>query len=262
VVVIGAGWIGAEFAASARQLGAHVTLVESALVPLERVLGRELGAFYRDVHRDHGVELLLGSGVEAFHGDSAVRQVQTSDGHTIDCDFVLVAIGVAPRVALAGRAGLEIDNGIVVDQRLATSSPGVYAAGDVANVWHPFYERRIRVEHWANALNQGPAAARAMIGKEVVYDRIPYFYSDQYDVGMEYSGFATEPDQVVFRGDPATREFIAFWLRDGRVDAGMNVNVWDVNEDVQALIRSRQLVDLAALTDPDVPLQELIAASD
>jgi 3-phenylpropionate/trans-cinnamate dioxygenase ferredoxin reductase subunit len=170
-----------------------------------------------------------------------------------------VGIGVVPRVELAEAAGLRIDNGIVVDQGLATSAPGIYAGGDVANAWHPLYERRVRVEHWANALNQGPAAARAMLGLDVVYDRIPYFFSDQYDVGMEYSGFATEWDEVVFRGDPAKREFVAFWRQEGRVVAGMNVNVWDVNDQVQALIRSRRTVEAATLADPDIPLESLVA---
>jgi 3-phenylpropionate/trans-cinnamate dioxygenase ferredoxin reductase subunit len=261
VAVIGAGWIGAEFAASARQRGAEVTIVEPASLPLERVLGAEIGAVYRDVHRDHGVELLLGTGVEAFEGDGAVRRVRTGGGRTIDCDFAVVGIGVVPRAELADGAGLETDNGIAVDQRLATSAPNVYAAGDVANAWHPFYDRRIRVEHWANALEQGPAAARAMLGHDVAYDRIPYFFSDQYDVGMEYSGFATEWDEVVFRGDPASREFIAFWLREARVVAGLNVNVWDVNEHLQALIRSRRAISVAALTDPDNPLDALVADS-
>jgi 3-phenylpropionate/trans-cinnamate dioxygenase ferredoxin reductase component len=259
VVVIGAGWIGAEFAASARQRGTAVTIIEPASVPLERVLGPEVGAIYRDVHLEHGVQLLTGTGVERFEGDGAVKRVRTTEGSVIDCDFVVVGIGVAPRIDLAHGAGLETDNGIVVDQSLATDAPSVYAAGDVANAWHPFYERRIRVEHWANAVNQGPAAARAMLGQEVAYDRIPYFYSDQYDVGMEYSGFATEWDYVVFRGDPASREFIAFWLKDQRVVAGMNVNVWDVNEHVQALIRSRQAVTAAALADRDTPLDSLVA---
>ncbi|MFL5838208.1 MAG: NAD(P)/FAD-dependent oxidoreductase [Solirubrobacteraceae bacterium] len=259
VVVVGAGWIGAEFAASARQLGAEVTIIGAASVPLGRVLGAEIGAVYRDLHRDHGVELLLGTGVEAFEGDGSLRRVRTSDGRRIDCDFAVVGIGVVPRVELAEAAGLRIDNGIVVDQGLATSAPGIYGGGDVANAWHPFYERRVRVEHWANALNQGPAAARAMLGLDVVYDRIPYFFSDQYDVGMEYSGFATEWDEVVFRGDPAEREFVAFWLREGRVVAGMNVNVWDVNEHVQALIRSRRTVEAATLADPDTPLESLVA---
>jgi 3-phenylpropionate/trans-cinnamate dioxygenase ferredoxin reductase subunit len=259
VVVIGAGWIGAEFAASARTIGASVTVVEVAALPLERVLGPELGAFYRDVHRDHGVELLLGSGVEAFEGDGgAVSRVRTSDGRVLECDFVVVGVGVAPRVSLAADAGLEVDNGIVVDAALRTSADGIFAAGDVANALHPFYESRVRVEHWANALNQGPAAARAMLGQDVSYDRLPYFFSDQYDVGMEYSGLAREWDEVVFRGDPAGGEFVAFWLREGRVEAGMNVNVWDVNEHVQALIRSRAVVDRGALTDTDTPLESLL----
>jgi 3-phenylpropionate/trans-cinnamate dioxygenase ferredoxin reductase subunit len=259
VVVIGAGWIGAEFAASARMIGASVTVVEVAALPLARVLGPELGAFYRDVHRDHEVELLLGSGVEAFEGDGGVvSRVRTSDGRTLECDFVVVGVGVAPRVSLAADAGLQVDNGIAVDAGLRTSAAGVFAAGDVANAVHPFYERRVRVEHWANALNQGPAAARSMLGKDVTYDRLPYFFSDQYDVGMEYSGLALEWDEVVFRGDPAGGEFVAFWLREGRVEAGMNVNVWDVNEHVQALIRSRAVVDRGALTDADTPLQSLL----
>jgi 3-phenylpropionate/trans-cinnamate dioxygenase ferredoxin reductase subunit len=148
-----------------------------------------------------------------------------------------------------------------VDQKLQTSVPGVFAAGDVAHAWHPFYDQHIRVEHWSNALNQGPAAARAMLGQKVSYDRIPYFFSDQYDVGMEYSGYAPKWDEVVFRGDPAEGEFIAFWLHDSRVIAGMNINVWDVNEHVQDLIRSRQTIDVAALKDRDTPLESLVTAS-
>jgi 3-phenylpropionate/trans-cinnamate dioxygenase ferredoxin reductase component len=257
VVVIGAGWIGAEFAASARQRGAQVTVIEAASVPLERVLGPEVGRVYAEAHHDNGVELLPLSGVEAFEGNGSVRAVKTTDGRTLECDFVVVGIGVVPRVQLARDAGLEIDNGIVVGPTLVTSAPGVFAAGDVANAWNPFYERRMRVEHWSNALNQGPAAARAMLGRDVSYDRIPYFFSDQYDLGMEYSGFATEWDQVVFRGEPAGGQFVAFWLKNGRVVAGMNVNVWDVNEHVQTLIRSRTEVDLGALTDLDTPLQTI-----
>jgi 3-phenylpropionate/trans-cinnamate dioxygenase ferredoxin reductase component len=258
VVVIGAGWIGSEFAASARVRGAEVTIVEPASVPLERVLGLEVGGVYRDLHREHGVQLLCGTGVAAFEGDEAVRRVRTSDDRLLDCDYVVVGIGAAPRTQLAERAGLDSDNGIVVDERLCTSAPDVYAAGDVASAWHPFYEQHVRVEHWSNALNQGPAAAKSMLGQAVSYDRIPYFYSDQYDVGMEYSGYATEWDEVVFRGDPASREFVAFWLHEQRVVAGMNVNVWDVNEHVQALIRSRRVVETAELTDPDTTLESLV----
>jgi 3-phenylpropionate/trans-cinnamate dioxygenase ferredoxin reductase component len=260
VVVVGAGWIGAEVAASARSKGCDVTVVEPLSVPLERVLGPELGAFYRDVHTEHGVRMLLGAGVEAFEGDGEVRRVRTSDGQVLECDWVVAGIGVQPRVALAERAGAAIGDGILVDAHLQTSVPGVFAAGDVASVEHPFFGSRVRVEHWETALEQGPAAARAMLGSATPYDRIPYFYSDQYDVGMEYAGWAPEWDRVVFRGDPASREFIAFWLRDDRVIAGMNVNVWDVTDTIQRLIRSRQPTDLAQLTDPDVPLDELAPA--
>jgi 3-phenylpropionate/trans-cinnamate dioxygenase ferredoxin reductase subunit len=259
VAVVGAGWIGSEVAASARQKGLEVTLIDPLALPNERIFGQEIGSFYRDVHAQHGVSLALGDGVEAFEGDGHVGAVRTSNGHTVECDFAVVGIGVAPRVQLAVEAGVEVENGIVVDEKLESSAPNVFAAGDVANAWHPFYQRRIRVEHWANALNQGPAAARAMIGEPVSYDRIPYFFSDQYDVGMEYSGFATEWDEVVFRGDRADGEFIAFWLKDGRVLAGMNVNVWDVNDEVQALIRSGEQVDVGALRDPATPLETLTA---
>nr|MDQ2894100.1 FAD-dependent oxidoreductase [Actinomycetota bacterium] len=215
-------------------------------------------SFYRDVHTQHGVELMLGEGVQAFEGDGRVTRLRTADGRTVDCDFAVVGIGVVPRVELAKHAGLDIDNGILVDERLQTSTPNVFAAGDVANAWNPFYQQRVRVEHWSNALNQGPAAARAMLDQPVSYDRIPYFFSDQYDIGMEYSGYAPDRAEVVFRGDPAGGEFVAFWLQDGRVIAGMNVNVWDVNEHVQALIRSRQAVDVTALTDSDTSLESLV----
>jgi 3-phenylpropionate/trans-cinnamate dioxygenase ferredoxin reductase component len=258
VAVVGAGWIGSEVAASARQLGAEVTLIDPLELPNERIFGREIGGFYRDVHAQHGVDLVLGDGVEALYGDGSVARVRTTGGRTIDCDRAVVGIGVVPRVELAGAAGLALDNGIAVDERLQTSSPAIFAAGDVASQWHPFYEARIRVEHWANALNQGPAAARSMVGDRVSYDRIPYFYSDQYDVGMEYSGYATSWDEVVFRGDRDGGEFVAFWLLDDRVVAGMNVNVWDVNQHVQSLIRSRRPVEPAALADPDTPLESLV----
>jgi 3-phenylpropionate/trans-cinnamate dioxygenase ferredoxin reductase component len=257
VVVIGAGWIGAEVAASARQRGLDVTVVEPASVPLERVLGAEVGAVYRDIHADHGVKLLLGTGVEAFEGGAAVERVRTSDGRALQCDFVVVGVGVQPRTRLAAQAGLAVDNGILVDDHLETSLPGVFAAGDAANAHHPFYGERIRVEHWANALHQGPAAARNMLGRNEAFDRLPYFFSDQYDVGMEYSGFVRRWDRVVFRGDPASREFIAFWLTGDRVVAGMNVNVWDVTDRIQGLIRDRVAVDDRRLADVDVPVADL-----
>lgn len=257
VAVVGAGWIGSEVAASARQRGLDVTLIDPLELPNVRVFGPEIGQFYRDVHASRGVKLLLGEGVAGFEGDGSVRGVRTSSGRLVECDFVVVGVGVTPRVGLASTAGIAVENGIVVDAQLRSSTPGVFAAGDVANAWHPFYGHSIRLEHWSAALNQGPAAARSMLGDESPYDALPYFFSDQYDVGMEYSGLAAQSDQLVFRGDRSSGEFVAFWLRDGHVVAGMNVNVWDVNEHVQTLIRTRTPVDAAALSDTDTPLDAL-----
>jgi 3-phenylpropionate/trans-cinnamate dioxygenase ferredoxin reductase subunit len=258
VVVIGGGWIGAEVAASARQKGVEVTIVERGRAPLERVLGGELADFYAGVHEDQGVELVAGTTLEAFEGADRVERVRLADGRALEADFVVVGVGVAPRTALAEGAGIAVDNGILVDERLETNVPGVFAVGDVANAFHPFYRRRMRLEHWANALNQPATAAKAMLGKPASYERLPYFYSDQYDIGMEYSGYATSTDQVLFRGDPEEREFIAFWLEQGRVVAGMNVNVWDVTGPIQELIRSRRSIDVERLRDPEVALDELV----
>ena len=261
VVVVGAGWIGAEVAASARQRGLDVTVIDPNTVPLERVLGSQVGAVYRDIHAGHGVQMLMGTGVAVFEGDKRVERVRTSDGREIECDLVVVGVGVQPRTQLAAEAGMAVDDGILVDEHLQTSGPGVFAAGDVARAHHPFYGQGIRVEHWSNALNQGPAAARNMLGHTDAYHRTPYFFSDQYDVGMEYSGFAHSWDRVVFRGDAPSREFIAFWLTGDHVVAGMNVNVWDVNEHIQRLIRERVAVEDRRLADPDIPLEELVAVA-
>jgi 3-phenylpropionate/trans-cinnamate dioxygenase ferredoxin reductase component len=266
LVVVGAGWIGSEVAASARQMGLEVTVIDPGSVPLEHVLGVEAGAIYRDIHSDHGVQMLLGTGVESFEGATVVEQVRISDRRAIECDFVVVGVGATPATELADGSGIAVKDGIVTDEFLQTTVDGVFAAGDVANARHPLLGQ-LRVEHWANALHQGPAAARNMLGgadagdrvldHAVAYDRIPYFYSDQYDVGMEYSGHATDWDEVVFRGDVAGRRFIAFWLKDQRILAGMNVNVWDVTDQIQALIRSRLRVDRDRLADADTPLTEL-----
>jgi 3-phenylpropionate/trans-cinnamate dioxygenase ferredoxin reductase subunit len=261
VVVVGAGWIGCEVAASARARGLDVTLVAPDAVPLKRVLGSELGAVYRDIHLDHGVRMRLGTGVEAFEGAGAVERVRTSAGETIDCDFVVVGIGARPRTELATHAGIATGDGILVDEQLRTDATEVFAAGDVASVQHPFYGERIRVEHWDTAREQGPVAARNMLGRGVAYERLPYFFSDQYETGMEYTGHARASDRLIVRGDPAAREFIAFWLRGDRVVAGMNVNVWDVVDPIQRLIRTRAAVDDGRLADPDVPLDALAPAA-
>ena len=261
LVVVGSGWIGAEIAASARAKGCEVTMVEMASLPLERVLGAALGQFYLDLHRDHGTEFLPETTVERFEGEGSVERVLTRDGAVIDAQAVVVGVGAAPRTALAEAAGIRTENGVLADERLETSVPGVFVAGDVANAAHPFYGRRLRVEHWANALSQGPAAARSMLGHHVAFDEIPYFFSDQYDVGMEYTGFASGSEEVVIRGDLRAREFVAFWLAEGRVVAGMNVNVWDVNDAIRDLIRAREPVDVARLADPDIPITDLAVAA-
>jgi 3-phenylpropionate/trans-cinnamate dioxygenase ferredoxin reductase component len=258
VVVIGSGWIGAEVAASARQKGCEVTMLEMAALPLERVLGPEVGRIYRDLHRDHGVEFLPETTVARFEGEGSVRRVITSDDASLGTDYVVIGIGVAPRIGLPEAAGLRIDNGVAVDEYLQTSARNVFAAGDVANARHPFYNRHVRVEHWDTALHHGPVAAKNMLGQDEVYDRIPYFFSDQYETGMEYSGHATDWDEVVFRGDVAAREFIAFWLKDERLVAGMNMNVWDVSDPIRELISSRPALVPGKLADPDVPLAQLL----
>lgn len=258
VVVVGAGWIGSEVAASARQMGCEVTMIAPESAPLERVLGPELGKVYRDAHEDQGVRFLAGTGVTEFLGTGSVDGVMTDSNERIEADLVVVGAGVLPRTALAEAARIPTDNGILVGASLETEAPGIFAAGDVANAMHPFYNQRIRVEHWANARRQGVAAARSMLGEPVEFDEIPYFFSDQYDIGMEYVGYAPESDSIVYRGDVDGREFISFWMKDGKVAAGMNVNVWDVSEAISDLIKSGSVVDQARLADPEADLESLI----
>lgn len=258
VVVIGAGWIGCEVAASARQMGADVAMVDTAELPLERVLGAELGRFYRDVHADAGVDLHLGTGVKELRGGTSVEQVVLSDGTVLEAHAVVVGIGVTPRAELAQAAGLGVDNGILTDQHLATDASGIFAAGDVANAWHPLLGRRLRLEHWSSALNQGPAAARNMLGISTVYERVPFFFSDQYEVEMEYAGDASGTDEMIVRGEPSDRRFIAFWLRDGVLAAGMHVNTWGAIDPIQALVAAKRPLDPAILADPHVALASLV----
>ena len=260
VAVVGGGWIGLEVTAAARAAGVEVTLLEAARLPLLAVLGPELAEVFAGLHREHGVDARFGAQVAEITGAAGRADgVRLADGARIAADAVIVGIGIAPNTRLAGAAGLKVDNGVLVDAQLRSSDPDTYAAGDVANAFHPLLGRSIRVEHWANALNQPKVAATSMLGRDVAYDRVPYFFTDQYDLGMEYSGYV-EPgayDQVVFRGDVAGREFVAFWLAGGRVLAGMNVNVWDVTDPIRALVRSGRGVDAAALADPAIPLEEL-----
>jgi 3-phenylpropionate/trans-cinnamate dioxygenase ferredoxin reductase subunit len=255
VVVAGAGWIGLETAAAARTADCAVTVLEPQPGALHDQLGPELGAIFAGLHRAHGVEFRFGEKAAEFRPGMVI----TSGGAEIPADVLVVGIGAAPNDDLAARAGLDVANGVLTDEALRTSDPDIFAAGDVANSFNPLLGRRVRVEHWANALNGGPVAARSMLGQPVTYDRVPYYYSDQYELGMECAGLPTPGtyDQVVYRGDPSALEFVAFWLANGAVVAGMNVNVWDVQDDIQSLIRSARPIDPTRLTTPEIPLTDL-----
>jgi 3-phenylpropionate/trans-cinnamate dioxygenase ferredoxin reductase subunit len=258
VVVVGAGWIGLEVTAAARTYGNDVTVLEPQAAPLQAALGTEMGGVFAQLHRDHDVDLRLSTGVASFEQLGDAWAVVDAHAHAHPADIIVVGIGARPATDLAEAAGLSVDNGVVVDASLRTSDPNVFAAGDVASAFNPILGRHLRVEHWANALNAGPVAARAMLGQDVAYDRVPYFFSDQYDLGMEFSGHPEGYTRVVTRGDVDGREFIGFWLDgENRVLAGMNVNVWDVTDAIQALVRSRRPVDVARLSDPAVPLSDL-----
>ncbi|HEX6392816.1 MAG TPA: FAD-dependent oxidoreductase [Acidimicrobiales bacterium] len=254
IVIIGAGWIGSESAASLRQLGADVTVVDVANLPLERVLGTELGTIYRDLHLSHGVKFHLGVGIDSIKGSTHVEEVRLTEGTIIPAGTVVVGVGVLPRTELAEAAGLEVDNGVLTDEYLETTVPGIYAAGDAASAYHPLYRERIRLEHWSSALNQGPAAARNMLGQRRPYEKIPYFFSDQYDFGMEYRGRSTASDEVVFRRGEKEHEFIAFWLRDDRVVAALNANIWDQGDAIGDLLARSDPVDRKDLADPGADL--------
>ncbi|MGV0739521.1 FAD-dependent oxidoreductase [Mycobacterium syngnathidarum] len=257
LAVVGAGWIGLEVAAGARGRDVDVTVVETARLPLLAALGAEVGEVFAQLHRDHGVDLRLNQSVQEVTTDNGTATgLRLGDGSTVPADAVLIAVGAAPNIGLAERAGLAVgDGGVLVDASLRSSDPDIYAVGDIAAAQHPFFGMRIRTEHWANALKQPAVAVAGMLGRRAEYDELPYFFTDQYDLGMEYAGHAPEYQRVVFRGDVAGREFVAFWLDgENRVLAGMNVNVWDVLDDVKALIRSAAPVDPERIADPAKPL--------
>jgi 3-phenylpropionate/trans-cinnamate dioxygenase ferredoxin reductase subunit len=264
-VVIGLGFIGSEVAASLRQMGVDVTAVEGNPVPLARVLGPEVGAVLAGIHREKGVELVLEDSVAAFEGAGRVERVRTGKGRVLDCDFVVAGIGIVPNAELLAAAGAAVDNGVLVDEHCRTSLPDVYAAGDVANHLHPLFGR-LRVEHWNNGFRQGRAAARAMLGGPEPYDYLHSFWSDQYEHVVEYIGFAAVWDRLVFRGDPASRKFLGFYLKDGVVRAAVGLNRGGDPEDpksdselaiVAGLIRDRVPADPGRLADDGVDLKHL-----
>ncbi len=246
LLVVGGGWIGLEAAAAFREAGAEVTVVEAAPLPLGQVLGPEVAPVFADLHREHGVDLRLGTTVESVEAADGASRVRLSDGHELTADLVLVGIGAVPDDGLAAAAGLATDHGILVDATLRAGDPHVYAVGDVANHDHPVLGRRIRVEHWDTAIHQGRHAARNLLGADAPYERQPYFFTDQYDLGMEYVGSVGPDgyDDVVIRGDLAARDFRAFWISDGRVVAGMHVNDWDAIDDIRSRVGQAVTDDL------------------
>jgi 3-phenylpropionate/trans-cinnamate dioxygenase ferredoxin reductase component len=261
VAIIGAGWIGLETAAAARNAGLDVTLLERSELPLLHVLGPETAPIFADLHRDHGVDLRTQVAVAELTGrNGAVTGVILSDGSRIDADMVLVGVGITPNTQLAAQAGLDVDNGILVDEHLRTSDPNIFAAGDVANAYNPRLGRHIRVEHWANARRQGATAGKAMLGQAAVDARPSYFFTDQYDLSMEYTGDIGPSgyDQVIFRRHADPRQLIVFWLQKQRVQAGMNINIWDVADDIERLVQSPHPAITDDLADPGIPLDSVL----
>ncbi|SDW30691.1 Reductase C-terminal [Arthrobacter sp. cf158] len=261
VVMIGSGWIGMELASAARTYGNDVTLIGLEDIPLSAAIGPELGSYFQQIHTARGVKFVLPASAASVEGrDGRASAVRTTTGQTLPADIVIVAVGVVPDTSLAETAQLAVRNGILVDAGLHTNAPDVLAAGDVANALHPFTGEHHRSEHWANALNGGKVAAKSMLGQDATLDVVPYFYTDQFDVSMEYSGFPSLASGVAptIRGSLDEGSFIAFWLRDGAVVAGMNVNQHRVQKPIKALISGRLHVDVTSLTDPDVPLESLL----
>jgi 3-phenylpropionate/trans-cinnamate dioxygenase ferredoxin reductase component len=264
VAIIGAGWIGLETAAAARNAGVDVTLLERSELPLLHVLGPETAPIFADLHHDHGVDLRSQVAVAELSGrNGAVTGVILSDGSRIEADMVLVGVGITPNTQLAAQAGLEVDNGILVDEHLRSSDVNIFAAGDVANAYNPRLGRHLRVEHWANARRQGAVAGKTMLGQDAVDARPSYFFTDQYDLSMEYTGDIGPSgyDRVIFRRHADPRELIVFWLHNQRVQAGMNVNIWDVADDIERLIESARPVNTDDLVDPSIPLDSFAQAA-
>jgi 3-phenylpropionate/trans-cinnamate dioxygenase ferredoxin reductase subunit len=262
LAIIGGGWIGLEVAAAARRAGAHVTILEALELPLGRVLGPEVARAFATLHQAHGVDLRVNTHVSAIDSDGGPAIVTLADGSSTEADLLVVGIGATPDTALAEAADLRTDNGIVVDEQLRSSAPNIFAAGDVANAYHPLLGRHLRVEHWDNAIGQGVVAAQNMLGKETPYDRLPYFFSDQYDLGMEYIGNLGPDgyDHLVLRGTPDKGAFTAFWLREGRVLAGMHANDWDAMDPIRRIVGAQHAV--AGLENASVPLTQIAASLD
>ena len=261
VVVVGMGFIGSEVAASLRQKGLDVVAIDPGKTPLFRVLGEAVGQTLADLHRARGVRTIFGDSVAAFEGTRRVNCVLTKGGLRLECDFVVVGIGVEPAVELVEGSAIHVDNGIVVDEYCQTNITGIYAAGDVANHYHPLFDRRIRVEHWQNAIKQGAAAARNMLGRRIAYDDVHWFWSDQYDANLQYAGYHTTWEQLIVRGRMDSDSYLACYVNDGRIDAVVGLNRGKDVRRVMPLIRSRSAVDVEQLQDEQVDLRTLHGSS-
>lgn len=256
-VVVGMGFIGSEVAASLRADGVEVVGIDPFKAPLVRVLGDEIGNLVARVHQERGVRTLFEDTVVRFEGNGRVERVVTKRGEPIDCDFAVVGVGIEPAVEIVAGTPIKVDNGIVVDEYCRTNVDGVFAAGDVANHFHPLYGKHLRVEHWQNAMKQGAAAARSMIGKGVPYEEVHWFWSDQYDVNIQYAGFHRTWDRLVFRGSVGERQFSAFYMNEGRVDAVVAFNRPKDVRMAMPLIRRRAVIDVESLADPAADLRKL-----
>jgi 3-phenylpropionate/trans-cinnamate dioxygenase ferredoxin reductase component len=257
--IVGMGFIGSEVAASLRQLGLEVVVIEGGKGPLDRVLGKEVGQVVEHIHRDHGVEMIFEELVSGFQGTGRVERIVTQSGRNIDCDFAVVGVGVKPVTDIVIGSDIEVDDGIVVDEYCRTNVDGVFAAGDVANHYHPVFKQKMRVEHWHNARNQGAAAARNMMGVASIYDEVPWFWSDQYDDNLQYAGFHREWDALVVRGSLQERDFIAFYVKDGLVAAAVGINRGTDIRRAMRVIKARTAVDAKLLGDDDLDLRQIVA---
>ncbi len=256
--VVGGGWIGLEVAAAARKQGAEVTLVEALDQLCGRALTPEFAARLLKIHQGHGVDIRLNTSIDHFEGDGSVARAVLSDGNAVECATAVIGIGLIANTELADAAGLQVDNGIVVDELGRTSDPDIFAAGDVTNHPNALLGRRIRLESWENAQNQAIAAAKSMLDKGAAYTEVPWFWSDQYDVNIQLAGLPVDCDQTVLRGDPDAPEFIEFYLKDGRIDGAAAMNNPRDLRFTKRLIQAQKIVDPAQLADPAVKLQAIL----
>jgi 3-phenylpropionate/trans-cinnamate dioxygenase ferredoxin reductase subunit len=260
-VVVGMGFIGAEVAASLRQSGLEVVAIEPFKTPLYRALGEEIGRVVEGLHRDQGVEMILDDAVTAFEGAGRVERVVTRNGRRIECSLAVFGLGIEPATDLVAGTAVRVDNGILVDDQCRTNVPGIFAAGDVANHYHPVCGRQMRVEHWQNGVKQGAAAARSMLGRGQSYDEVHWFWSDQFDANIQYAGFHAAWDAIVVRGSLPERKFLAFYLADGRVESAVAINQGRDLRRTLPIIKARVAVDPQRLADPAVDLRTLAPAS-